>query len=93
MQNYANKLDNLDKVNNSLRKCKLSKLAPDIENLISKKTSKIIPMLYKLYQSIEKNQKLPNSFYTVGKTFKPKLDKGSTHVKKVIGHSLIGTYM
>lgn len=80
-------------MNNFLRKYKLPKLAQDNENEIFKKPSKIISLLYKVYQSIEKNLKLPNSFYTVDKTFKPKLDKESTYTKKVIGYSLTETGM
>lgn len=90
MQNYVNKFDNLDKVNTFLRKYKWSKLTPGIGNLIIQENFKdnshvTVPD--------HRSQKLHNWFYTVGKTFKPKVDKRGTHTKKVTGHSLLGTYM
>lgn len=84
MQNFANKFGNPDKVNNSLRKYKLSKLFPDIENLISKKTSKIIPMLYKLYQGIEKKIKnFPTHFIPLAKPSNQNWTRGAHTEKKL----------
>ena len=113
-QLYANKMDNLEEVDEFLKKCNLPKLnQKETENLIRPITSfeiktviknlpirkssgpdgftgefyqnfreELTPILFKLYQIIVEEGKLPNSFYESTITLIPKPSKDATKKEK-----------
>lgn len=73
-------------MNNFLRRYKLTKLAQDIKSNLQE----IIPLLYKLYQSIEKKLSFPTHLIQLATPLNQNWTRRAHIPKKVRGHPLVG---